>query len=95
GKSKAKPLLTFDKGNDKSLFPLSKINRYLSFTTSGINRRLDVSMTTRNKAGKPQAHFGASIARQCPRHVAGTLSNYPYCRGMRVRLPQDFPALLS
>ncbi|MCD7876056.1 MAG: hypothetical protein LUH49_03640, partial [Cloacibacillus porcorum] len=33
---------------------------------SKINRRLDVLMTTRNKGGKPQAHFGASrIFRPC------------------------------
>ena len=46
--------------------PKSLINRYLSLLPPEGNRRLDVSMTTRNKAGKPQAHFGASrIFRPC------------------------------
>ena len=44
-----------------------------------------------NKTGAPipEPYLHTVIARQCPRHRAVTFSNYPYCRGMRMRLPQD------
>ena len=45
---------------------LLKYKSLFIFPRNRVNRRLDVPMTTRNKAGKPQAHFGASrIFRPC------------------------------
>ena len=62
GKSKAKPLLTFDKGNDKSQFisfPLSKVNRNLSFSTLNLSHRLPLFCRSGLRAGvqRPQSCF--------------------------------------
>ncbi|WP_455594522.1 hypothetical protein, partial [Cloacibacillus porcorum] len=91
-KSKAKALFIPCTVEAKSLFISSPTRRKSVLQNSHDSRKIGAKKCRR--LDKPVSEYRSRIvhtviARQCSRHQAGTFSNYPYCRSMRMRLPQD------